>query len=164
MKQNESWFYKFKQVCVEKLGLNEEYFDKFMSYMICTDFIMSNTDRNMNNIGLLRNPVTLEFIGFAPIYDTGNSMFFRNREIPTGNLLKIETHSFLKREVDLLKYVTHRYIVNIQYLPDKDDFEDMYRQDIVERHGRIEPMYNAYIQKIHYLDKFQSGDNIWKIR
>ena len=35
-------------------------FQRFMDYEIMTDFLMSNTDRHMNNIALLRNPDTLE--------------------------------------------------------------------------------------------------------
>ena len=39
------------------------------------DFIIANEDRHSFNIGFLRNADTLEWIGLAPVYDSGKSMF-----------------------------------------------------------------------------------------
>ena len=41
-----------------------------------TDYLFSNVDRHLNNIGILRDPNSLKFIDFAPIFDSGNSMFY----------------------------------------------------------------------------------------
>ncbi len=41
--------------------------------MIVLDYIIANEDRHLNNFGLLRNAETLEWYGFAPIYDSGSS-------------------------------------------------------------------------------------------
>lgn len=54
----------------------------------------------MNNIAIIRNPDTLEMLGYAPIYDSGNSMFYN---IPYEKLQQvrvddIKTHSFIERE------------------------------------------------------------------
>ena len=70
LKQNESYYYPLKKVCLG-LGIKEEEFDYFMDYEIMTDYLISNTDRHMNNISIVRNPDTLEILGFAPIYDSG---------------------------------------------------------------------------------------------
>lgn len=43
--------------------------------MILLDYLMVNTDRHFNNFGALRNSETLEWIGIAPIYDTGTSLW-----------------------------------------------------------------------------------------
>lgn len=75
LRQNESFYYPLKRVCLN-LGIKEEDFDLFMDYEIMTDYLLSNTDRHMNNISVMRNPDTLEILGFAPIYDSGNSMFY----------------------------------------------------------------------------------------
>jgi hypothetical protein len=48
---------------------------KDIDRMIVLDFLISNTDRHYHNFGAVRNADTLEFIGLAPIYDSGNSMF-----------------------------------------------------------------------------------------
>ena len=162
LKSNESWYLKLKDICKNRFGFSDEYIDNFLGYQILTDFIISNTDRHMNNLGVLRNPDTLKYIGFAPIYDSGNSMFFRCTNIPTGNLLNIETHSFVKQEVNLLKYVKNRNLVNLNNLPNYNQFCNCYLNDIQERHCRIDTMFNAYSQKINYLRRFQAGENIWK--
>ena len=75
IKQNESFYYPLKKVCLG-LGISEQDFTNFMDYQIMTDYLMTNTDRHMNNIAIMRNPDTLEILGFAPIYDSGNSMFY----------------------------------------------------------------------------------------
>lgn len=162
LKQNGSWFYTFRDLCINTCGFSEDYVDRFLSYEIMTDFLMSNTDRHMNNIGVLRNPDTLQFIGFAPIYDTGNSMFFRSREVPTGNLLDINTCSFVKKEVKLLQYVKYRDLIDISKLPNFDYLHHLYQFDIPERHQRIAPLFKAWSSKVAYLHRFQNGDDIWK--
>ena len=43
--------------------------------MFLLDFIIANEDRHSFNIGFLRNADTLEWIGVAPVYDSGKSMF-----------------------------------------------------------------------------------------
>jgi hypothetical protein len=44
--------------------------------MIVLDFIIMNEDRHFNNFGVLRNSETLEWLSFAPIYDSGNSLWY----------------------------------------------------------------------------------------
>ena len=117
------------------------------------DFLITNTDRHMNNISVLRNTDTLEYIGFAPIYDNGNSMFFRSTVVPTGNFNKITTHSFLKYEKDLLKLVKYKDILDINALPSKEFFYNLYLKDIPERQQRVDSLWSAYQQKILLLDK-----------
>ena len=114
LKQNESYYYPLKKVCLG-LGIKEEEFDYFMDYEIMTDYLISNTDRHMNNISIVRNPDTLEILGFAPIYDSGNSMFYNIPYEHLGSIRidEIKTHSFISKEVRLLSYVKDRNIVNI---------------------------------------------------
>lgn len=47
--------------------------------MLVLDFIIANEDRHFFNFGVLRNAETLEYIGFAPIYDNGNSLGYSQR-------------------------------------------------------------------------------------
>lgn len=62
--------------CAEKIGISDtEKLKKDLCHMLALDFIVANTDRHFNNFGFLRNPDTLEWIGLAPIFDTGTSMF-----------------------------------------------------------------------------------------
>jgi hypothetical protein len=46
-----------------------------LKYMLVVDYIMANSDRHFNNFGAVRDAETLEWIGFAPIFDCGTSMW-----------------------------------------------------------------------------------------
>ena len=126
-----------------------------------TDYLISNTDRHMNNIAIMRNPDTLELLGFAPIFDSGNSMFYN---IPYENLSKIKfdeikTHSFIEKECKLLQYVRDRHLVDV----DKAETNfSIYEKDIVERHIRIPRLKELYERKMESLHAFQNGKDIWK--
>ena len=46
----------------------------FLDRMIVFDYLIGNTDRHLNNFGVVRDSRTLEWIGFAPLFDNGTSM------------------------------------------------------------------------------------------
>ncbi|MBQ9388394.1 MAG: hypothetical protein IJU01_07080 [Lachnospiraceae bacterium] len=160
IRQNESLYYPLKDVCLG-FGMPEEAFDSFMDYQIMTDFLLSNTDRHMNNISVLRDPDSLRLLGFAPIYDSGNSMFF-NASFETlkhADIKSIKTHSFVEREVRLLRYVANRNLVD----PDKSEMDfSIYEKDIPERRGRIPYLKKIYDKKLRLLTEFIGGQDIWK--
>lgn len=160
IKQNESFYYPLKKVCLG-LGISEQDFTNFMDYQIMTDYLMTNTDRHMNNIAIMRNPDTLEILGFAPIYDSGNSMFYN---VPYENLSQIrmdeiKTHSFVEKEVKLLQYVHDRSLVDIEKA--EMDFA-IYEKDVIERHIRIPKLRELYERKREKLRLFQNGKDLWK--
>jgi hypothetical protein len=51
-----------------------------LDQMIAGDFLLVNTDRHYNNFGAIRNAETLEWLGCAPVYDNGNSLWFNEQE------------------------------------------------------------------------------------
>ncbi len=161
-RQNESFYHPLKRVCLE-LGMAERDFTEFMDYQIMTDYLMTNTDRHMNNISVLRNPDTLEILGFAPIYDSGNSMFYN---VPYENLSQIKmdeikTHSFVEKESHLLQYVRDRSVVDA----DKAEMDfSIYEKDVAERRIRIPKLKELYEKKRERLREFQKGKDIWKSR
>lgn len=160
-RQNESYYYPLKKVCLS-LGVAEKDFDYFMDYEIMTDYLLSNTDRHMNNISIVRNPDTLEILGMAPIYDSGNSMFYNipYEQLDCIHLDEIETHSFVKKEIKLLSYVKNRMAVDL----DKCEMDfSIYEKDILERHIRIPKLRELYEKKIMKLNAFQSGKDVWKV-
>ena len=53
--------------------------------MIVLDYLIANEDRHMNNFGLLRNADTLEWIGFAPIFDSGTSLGYNTDAAQLGS-------------------------------------------------------------------------------
>ncbi len=158
IKQNISLYHPFKEICLG-MGIKEEDFDYFMDYEIMTDFLLTNTDRHMNNISVLRNSETLELIGFAPIYDSGNSMYY---SVPTDKLSIVrlgqdKVHSFItSQECRLLKYVKDRNIIDFSKLD--IDFNIYEKDTIPERKDLIK---NIFFKKVDILRAFQQGKDPW---
>ncbi|WP_243424970.1 HipA domain-containing protein, partial [Anaerotignum lactatifermentans] len=77
-KPNDLSDYEFYLSCAEQLGVKNirEQTEK----MIILDFLIGNEDRHFNNFGLIRNAVTLEWIGVAPIFDCGTSLWYNTQE------------------------------------------------------------------------------------
>ena len=152
--------YPLKRVCMS-LGISDDEFTRFMDYEIMTDYLISNTDRHMNNIFVVRNPDTLEIMGFAPIYDSGNSMFYNipYTDLENVKLSSIKTHSFIEKESKLLSYVQDRNVVDIEKAIMSFD---IYEKDLYERQIRIPRLKQLYEHKLMRLGSFQKGRNIWK--
>lgn len=70
-KQN-SMYEHFMLTC-NKLGIPG--MKEFINYMLVFDYLMANTDRHFGNFGAVRNVNTLEWIGPAPIFDSGTSLW-----------------------------------------------------------------------------------------
>lgn len=124
-----SMYEHFIHVCVEH-GLSEGAVRSFLEYQILADFVLTNTDRHLNNFGVLRNTKTLDFIGMAPIFDSGNSMFWKNPKLPEyDDLTKVEVNSFRKMEHQLLGYVQNREQLDLSKLPTDDELRNIYAMD-----------------------------------
>ena len=146
------------------LGADEKEVRAFLEYMILTDFILTNTDRHLNNFGFLYDPQQHRLSGMAPLFDTGNSLFYDYDVIPHGrNLLDIPVNSFSKREADQLHYVKSDAGVKLERLahfPEEaeallKEYTDMTDERAAETARTIE-------EKIEYLNLFFQGKKIWK--
>ena len=85
----------------------------FMDYQTLTDFVISNTDEHLQNFGILRDTESRKLIGPAPIFDSGNSMFYADdRKIPytRAGILGRKITSFYQSEE---KECCHRYKIEI---------------------------------------------------
>ena len=144
-----SQYEHFITICTE-YGLNEDQCRAFMEYQILTDFILTNTDRHLNNFGVLRDTKTLKFKAMAPIFDTGNSMFWDNPRFPdTGNLLDIQINSFRSTEKDMLKYLTGQNPIDFNKLPTASEIADLYAMD--DLIPCVSSILNGYLKKIELL-------------
>lgn len=156
-----NWFQYYVKFCLDH-GLDVQ---PFMDYMIMTDFIVSNTDRHLNNFGILRNSYSLEFVSPAPIFDSGNSMFYKFDRVPKGTgLLELGVSSFRSREVRMLEFVKDRSLVDVNRLPDDSFLVDLLKMDTCLEPDFISEIAHAYRKKIKYLQDFQNGANIWSYK
>ena len=147
-----SMYEHFVHVCMEH-RLGEDTVRSFLEYQILTDFVLTNTDRHLNNFGVLRNTATLAFVGMAPIFDSGNSMFWQNPKLPEyDNLTAVEVNSFRKTEKQLLGYVRDRGQLDLTKLPTEDELRNIYAMDSLI--PCVDSVLLGYRKKIDLLEKF----------
>ena len=155
-----STFEHFRSICLEN-GINQKEFDDYFDYLIMSDFLLTNTDRHMNNVAILRNPDTLKFIGIAPIYDTGNSMFYRSDMVDLRHInpYKIEVTSFAKYETKMLRLVKNRKALDLS----KTDMDfSIYTKVGHLDEKRVSELERLYNIKKEILKGFQEGNNPWE--
>ena len=72
-KKNHISCYQHLLNCCEALGIPN--YQDSLNKMLTIDYLIANTDRHLNNFGAIRNADTLEWIGMAPIFDSGTSLW-----------------------------------------------------------------------------------------
>ena len=73
-KENDVSPYRHFLDSCEDLGIRNA--RKSLDEMLVLDYLIANEDRHYNNFGAVRNAVTLEWQGLAPIFDCGTSMWY----------------------------------------------------------------------------------------
>ncbi len=98
--------YEFYIECCENLGVSD--IREEMENMLVLDYLIANTDRHLNNFGLIRDARTLKWVGAAPIFDCGNSLWFnlQSSEIKPEDDSELKTPLWKKNPTYNLKLVT----------------------------------------------------------
>ena len=160
-KRNEQSEYEFYIECCEKLGIVDA--REKLEQMLVLDYLIVNEDRHLNNFGLIRNAVTLEWVGVAPLYDNGNSMWF-NRvvgEIHADDDSNIKTPLWKKNPTENLELVTDFSWLDLSALDGIEDFaRELYEKSEYMEPIRVDTLANALRTRIELLDDIvqtQSG-------
>lgn len=147
-----STYEHFIHVCTEH-GLSEQEVRGFLEYQVLTDFVLTNTDRHLNNFGILRDSRTLKFVRMAPIFDSGNSMFWDSPRLPErSDCTEITVNSFRKTETELLKLVTDRSRVRMDLLPCRNEIAELYAKD--DSIAFVDSILTGYEKKKLLLEQF----------
>lgn len=160
--QNSQALYdEYINICVEN-GIDYNQIQEFMDYQTMTDFLITNTDEHLLNFGVLRDPNTMKLIGPAPIFDSGNSMFYSDgRKTPytRAGILDIPITSFYKREEKLLGKVKNKTAVDLNSIPSAGEVKELYANaGIPEEKADI--ISKNYDTKAKMLSEFQRGKTI----
>ena len=151
----------FIDICEER-GLDRQMMQRFIDYMILTDFAISNTDRHLQNFGVLRNADSMELIGPAPLFDSGNSMFYNEkpgRPLSRAELLDRSIRSFQTSEEKILKHVSDKKAVDTDRLPASSEIRDFYASRGIPE-DMSEFIAGSYSNKLGLLRDFQKGVSI----
>ena len=148
-------------ICAQH-GIAEKEICDFMDYQVMTDFLISNTDEHLNNFGILRDTSDLQFVSPAPIFDSGNSMFFSDevcRSYKRHELLELEITAFHSKEEKMLSHVKNKKLIDFDALPSDSEVEEFYT-----KHGlpeeRAAAIAASFCCKTELLRDFTAGMKI----
>lgn len=149
----------FIRIC-EKNGLSGV--RAFMDYMTLSDFALTNTDRHLYNFGVIRDAQSGAFISPAPIFDTGNSMFYNQihtRPMRRDELLDIPISAFHTREEKMLQHVNNREAFDIRLALTPDEVLAYYLASRVPK-DVAETITEDYAMKLRMLEEYQEGHKL----
>lgn len=143
--------------CCKKLKMPDiQNIENEFAKMNIVDYIVANVDRHYGNFGFIRDVKTLEWKGVAPIFDTGNSIFF---DLPTSDLRKstsltenVISKSFSQtQKKQIIKFANQEALLDLNFSKLKDI--DKYFQEILQQNLKIdkerrELLSNILLQRI----------------
>lgn len=113
-RDNSTSVYRHYLNCCEALGIPDAVHG--IDQMIVLDYLIANEDRHQNNFGLVRDANTLEWLGPAPIFDSGSSLGYDKL---AGAILSgrgVECKPFKRTHEEQLKLVSSFDWVNFDSL------------------------------------------------
>ncbi len=151
----------FADVCGEH-GLDREHIRKFLDYQTLTDFLITNTDEHFMNFGILRAAHTMEFKSEAPIFDSGNSMFYSSQKrvpMSRSEIFSLEITATHKSEEKMLKSVIYKDVIRTDCLPSSQNVKDFYTMKGIPKEA-AEVISKNYDLKAAMLNEFIRGKSI----
>ena len=115
-KDNSTSVYRHFVNCCNALGAPDVV--PSLDRMIVLDYIIANEDRHLNNFGLLRDAETLEWLGFAPIFDSGSSLGYDKVAAQIRAERDITCKPFKKHHAEQIKLVSSFDWINFEKLTD----------------------------------------------
>lgn len=85
--------------CCEALGIPGA--RDAVGKMLTVDYIIANEDRHWNNFGAIRNAGTLEWLGLAPVFDSGTSLWYNTQRVGS----RVECKPFKKTHEEQIHLV-----------------------------------------------------------
>lgn len=159
--KQDSLYDAYISICAD-YGLDEKLMREFMDYQTLTDFVISNTDEHLMNFGILRDTETMKCIAPAPIFDSGNSMFYGDsgiHQMTRREILDQKITGIYDREEKILRRVSNRAIVKTDLLPDPAEVERFYvEHGIPEQKAGV--IAGNYATKLAMLSGFQKGKTV----
>lgn len=152
-KDNNISVYQHFVNCCEKLGIKDVV--PFLDRMIVLDYIIANEDRHLNNFGAMRNAETLEWLGMAPIYDSGSSLGYDRLAAQIRSGQDITCKPFKKHHEEQLKLVSSFDWIDFGQLSDvKEMIIEIFSEDGVSDYmdeARIGAIAGMTEKRIQYL-------------
>ena len=153
-KDNQTSVYQHYRNCYEKLGVPNV--THALNQMLVLDYLIANEDRHFNNFGLLRDPDTLEWLGPAPIYDSGSSLGYDKLTPQIRSGRNISCKPFKKTHQDQLRMVTSFDWLDLSKLDGVDqDIREVFAgaEEFIDKE-RVEAIVASVNQRVQLLATF----------
>lgn len=131
--------------CVDKLEIpcTKSQIDTMLSF----DYLINNSDRHYGNFGFLRDVNTLRFLGMAPLFDHGNSMWYQALSFDIDLRKDLPSKPFRARFFQQNEWITESVLPVEQCT---DDFIyaaliSVYKHNIRFDNSRIEHLFRAVL-------------------
>lgn len=158
---DEALYDAYIRICSEH-GIDCGYISDYMDYQTLSDFVISNTDEHLMNFGIIRDPDSLRFTEVAPIFDSGNSMFYsdtRRAPYERYELLERQITSFHRSEEAMLKHVKNKNVLKEDLLPSAKEVKMFYESNGIPE-NKAGFISSNYEKKVQMLKEFQKGKTI----
>lgn len=152
--------------CCQEHGVPE--IRRSLDQMIVLDYLILNEDRHQNNFGVIRDAVTLQYIGAAPVFDSGTSFWWSTPTTMIGSLARINCKPFKKLHEEQIRLVNSYDWLDLSKLHGvEEEFREIVRDsefiDTVRRDRLCAAMKNR-IEGLHRIvneqGKYTFVDNI----
>jgi len=140
-KENHISWYQHYVDCCEELGI--PHVRESLDRMLTIDFLISNTDRHFNNFGAVRDAETLEWIGAAPVFDCGTSIWHNQATHMIISANDVLSKPFRSKHTDQIRLVTNFDWLDLSVLHGLDEeyaeilssspYIDVQRRDVLCR-------------------------------
>ncbi|RZT01048.1 HipA domain-containing protein [Cuneatibacter caecimuris] len=118
-KPNHVSVYQHYLDCCEKQGIPG--IRDSLDQMLTLDYLILNEDRHRNNFGAVRNAGTLQWIGAAPVYDSGTSLWFDKPTRMIGSTARVASKPFKNSHEEQIKLVSSFDWLNLNVLAGVDE-------------------------------------------
>lgn len=157
-RDNSTSVYRHYLNCCETLGIAD--ITHAIDQMIVLDYIIANEDRHLNNFGLIRNAETLEWIGVAPIFDSGSSLGYDKLPAQILSGKDVDCKPFKKRHEEQVRLVTNFDWIDFDSLKNIEaDIVDVFEgSGMYADEKRIEAVISSVKRRISNLQAIANED------
>ena len=150
-KENHVSVYQHYKNCCSRLGIPD--MQRALDQMVVLDYLIVNEDRHRNNFGVIRRADTLEYLGAAPIFDSGTSLWF---DKPTALIradAKVTCKPFKTTHEEQLKLVTDFSWLDLSALNGiTDEWCEIVKDSLFVDKARREAICTSLSQRIKMLE------------
>ena len=131
--------------------------EHFIDQMLCLDYMIMNEDRHWTNFGFVRNVETLKFEGPAPIFDNGNSLWYKMNHISEYYDHALTFRKKHQKQIRLVKSFDGIDFDAISKM--SDCISKILKQNKNIDTGRIKMIAEHFTQRVHALHQLAIGDD-----